>query len=283
MTLTNAAMIAANGRRVAVAKIKPQREAEFMRTAVRLHKDKAKFEELSAKTGVPWAVCAVIKEREAGADPNFLGNIAQGDPWNKKSRHVPAGRGPFTSWLFAGIDALVKCAPYASLWKDWSPGGTITILIKYNGTGYDAKGLPSPYGFAGTDQYVRGKYVADGKFDSNYVDTQLGCLGMLLALQKIDPSAGFGPPVADARPTPAPPKEIVDDATKTERKSRAGGLATGAAGAGNEAGKATTEVPAKTPFLHSYAAYGLIGIGIAVAIVATVLIARKTKAIHDIW
>jgi lysozyme family protein len=116
----------------------------------------------------------VIKEREAG---------------NKKSIHVPAGRGPFTSWLFAGIDALVKCRPYASLWKDWSPGGTITILIKYNGVGYDLKGLPSPYGFAGTDQYERGKYVADGKFDPNFVDPQLGCLGMLLALQKIDPIA----------------------------------------------------------------------------------------------
>ena len=46
---------------------------------------------------------------------------------------------------------------------------------------------------------------------------------------------------------------------------------------------ATTEVPAKTPFLHSYAAYALIGVGIAVAIVATVLIGRKVKAIHDIW
>jgi lysozyme family protein len=281
--MNNAAMIAANGRRVAVAKIKPEREAEFMQTAHRLLKNKARFEELSAKTGVPWAVCAVIKEREAGSDPSFLRNIAQGDPWAKKSVHVPRGRGPFPSWLLAGVDALVKCAPYASLWKDWSPGGTITILIKYNGIGYDLNGLPSPYGFAGTDQYVRGKYVADGKFDPNFVDPQLGCLGMLLALQKLDPSAGFGPPVADARPTPTPPKEIIKDATKTERKSRAGGLATGAAGAGNEAGKATTEVPAKTPFLHSYAAYSMIGVGIAVAIVATILIARKSKAIHDIW
>jgi lysozyme family protein len=55
MPVTNAQMIIANnGRRVAVAKIKPEREAEFTKTAVRLHKDKAKFEELSAKTGVLW-------------------------------------------------------------------------------------------------------------------------------------------------------------------------------------------------------------------------------------
>lgn len=285
MSVTNAQMIAVNGRRVAVAKIKPEREAEFMKTAVRLHKDKAKFEELSAKTGVPWAVCAVIKEREAGADAGFLRNIAQGDPWNRKSTHVPAGRGPFTSWIFAGIDALVKCAPYASLWHDWSPGGTITILIKYNGIGYDNKGLPSPYGYAGTDQYKSGKYVRDGVFDPSFVDPQLGCLGMLLALQKIDPTAAFGAPVANARPTAEPPKEIIDDATKNARKTRTGAVAGGAGAGGNEVAKttATTEKPASVPLLPSFVAYNMIGVAIVVAILATVFIKHKTDQIKAIW
>lgn len=285
MAVTNTQMIATNGRRVAVAKIKPDREAEFMKTAVRLQKDKAKFEELSAKTGVPWAVCAVIKEREAGVDSGFLRNIAQGDPWNRKSTHVPPGRGPFTSWLFAGIDALVKCAPYASLWKDWSPGGTITILIKYNGIGYDLHGMVSPYGFGGTDQYVKGKYVADGKLDPNFVDPQLGCLGMLLALQKIDPSAAFGAPVADARPTPEPPKEIIDDATKNARNTRKGAIAGGAGAGGNEAAKttATTEKPASVPLLPSFVAYNMIGVAIVVVILATVFIEHKTAQIKAIW
>jgi lysozyme family protein len=285
MTVTNAQMITANAKRVAAAKIKPEREAEFMKTAVRLAKDKAKFEELSAKTGVPWAVCAVIKEREAGVDSGFLRNIAQGDPWSRKSVHVPAGRGPFTSWLFAGIDALVKCAPYASLWKDWSPGGTITILIKYNGTGYDSHGMVSPYGYGGTDQYVKGKYVADGKLDPNFVDPQLGCLGMLLALQKIDASAGFGPPVAEARPSPEPPKEIIDEATKGARKTRAGSIAGGAGAGGNEVAKttATTEKPSSVPLLPSFVAYNLIGVAIVVAIIATVFIKRTTAHIKAIW
>lgn len=282
MAVTNSAMIAANNKRVAAAKINPDREAEFMKTALRLHKDKDRFVELSAKTDVPWPIIAVIKEREAGSDPSFLRNIAQGDAWNRKSTHVPAGRGPFTSWLLAGVDALMKCAPYAGLWKDWSPGGSITLVIKYNGVGYDLKGLPSPYAYAGTNQYQKGKYVADGVYDPNFVDPQLGCLGMLLALQKIDASAQFGVPVAEARATVDPPKEIIKDATKTERKTRAGAATGGAAGVGNEAAKTGTEV-AKTPLLPSVAAYTLIGAAVCVIIIATVLISRKVKAINEIW
>jgi hypothetical protein len=53
------------------------------------------------------------------------------------------------------------------------------MLEKYNGLGYANKGIPSPYLWAGTDQYIKGKYVQDGKFNANYVDQQLGCAGIL--------------------------------------------------------------------------------------------------------
>jgi lysozyme family protein len=282
---TNAAMIAANEKRVAAARLNPDKAAAFRRTALRLHADKSRFEELSSKTNVPWAVIAVIKEREAGADPAFKRSIAQGDPWDKRSVHVPKNRGPFSSWIAAGIDALTKCGPYAALWKDWSAGGTMTILIKYNGEGYDKRGLVSPYGYAGTNQYGSGKYVADGVFDPNFVDPQLGCLGILLALQDIDPSAGFGPQVAEARPSAEPPKEIIDDATRGARDVRKGAVAGGAAAGGNEAAKTTTgtETPASIPLLPSYAAYSFLGIAVAVAIAATVVAARRRAAVFDIW
>lgn len=48
--------------------------------------------------------------------------------------------------------------------------------------GYANKGLPSPYVWAGTSNYEKGKYVADGKFDPNYVDQQLGVAVMLRTL-----------------------------------------------------------------------------------------------------
>jgi hypothetical protein len=46
--------------------------------------------------------------------------------------------------------------------------------------GYANKGLPSPYIWSGTDQYEKGKYTSDGKYDpAEAVDEQLGCAGIL--------------------------------------------------------------------------------------------------------
>lgn len=138
---------------------------------------KARYQIVEKRTGVPWWFIAVVHEREASQ--RWDRSLAQGDPWNKKSIHVPANRGPFNSWEDAAYDALVNCPPYAARNKDWSIGNALTMLEKYNGLGYYRKGIPSPYIWAGTDQYTKGKYIADGKFDSNTVDSQLGCAGLL--------------------------------------------------------------------------------------------------------
>lgn len=126
---------------------------------------------------IPWEFIAVAHQREASGDfTKYLGN---GQPLNKKTTIVPRNRGPFTSWEEGAIDALLNAAPYAAKNKDWSIGGTLTKLEEYNGLGYASKGLPSPYVWAGTDQYSAGKYVRDGVYDPNHVDTQLGCAGLL--------------------------------------------------------------------------------------------------------
>src|SRR6267142_47315 len=82
---------------------------------------KYRYQSVSQKTGVPWFFIAVVHEREASQ--NWGLSLAQGDPWNKVSVHVPAGRGPFASWEDAAVDALVNCAPHAARNKDWSIGG----------------------------------------------------------------------------------------------------------------------------------------------------------------
>lgn len=202
-----AALQAANQRRWAVARIQSARKAEFVATANRLCKPQnvAYFKDAETRTGVPWFVVAVIKEREAGSDPTFLKNIAQGDPWNKPSIHVPKGRGPFASWIDAAIDALSRCAPYASSWKDWTPGGAMTLLEQYNGLGYFNKGLPSPYVWSGTDQYARGKYIADGVFSAGTVDVQLGCAGILLAMAEINSEVAERMGIKNKAQMPIPP------------------------------------------------------------------------------
>jgi lysozyme family protein len=163
---------------------------------------KARYQAVEAKTGVPWAVIAVIHERESSQ--NWWRSLAQGDPWDKVSVHVPAGRGPFRSWEEAAIDALVNCAPHAARNKDWSIAGTLTKLEEYNGLGYARRGKPSPYVWAGTDQYQSGKYVRDGVYDPNTVDSQPGCACLLIAMMALDPSINFpaGAPTASSAPKP---------------------------------------------------------------------------------
>jgi lysozyme family protein len=57
--------------------------------------------------------------------------------------------------------------------------------------GYAVRGRPSPYVWASTDQYTKGKYVADGHYDPNAVDHQLGCAALLIRMQTMDASIQF--------------------------------------------------------------------------------------------
>lgn len=195
MAVDLVALRAANERRWANARL----TRNFTTIARRLvaPSAKARYQSVSAKTGVPWAAIAVIHERECSQD--WTGSLAQGDPWNRVSVHVPAGRGPFRSWEEAAIDALVNCAPRAARNKDWSVGRTLTKLEEYNGLGYAARGRPSPYIWSGTDQYKSGKYVRDGVYDPNVVDTQPGCAGLLTAMMALDPTITFAGSAAATR------------------------------------------------------------------------------------
>src|SRR5262249_16550120 len=109
----------ANEKRFAVARL--SRDFSAVAKCLVAPAAKVRYQAVSAKTGVPWAAIAVVHERECSQ--NWSGSLAQGDPWNRVSVHVPAGRGPFRSWEEAAIDALVHCAPYAARNTDWSIGG----------------------------------------------------------------------------------------------------------------------------------------------------------------
>jgi lysozyme family protein len=197
------ALRAANAKRWANAK--PMRNFAPVAKHLVAPEAKSQYQAVAARTGVPWAAIAVIHEREASQD--WKGSLAQGDPWNRVSVHVPAGRGPFASWEDAAVDALRNCPPYAARNKDWSIGGTLTVLEEYNGLGYASRGVPSPYVWSGTDQYRSGKYVRDGVYDSNAVDSQLGCAGLLMAMITLDRSINFGgtAPTAGLSPSATPP------------------------------------------------------------------------------
>lgn len=188
------------------AKAKLTREAEFTRPARVAVANKGRYLAIARSAGMPdiaWVFIAVSHYRESSQD--FSKSLAQGDPWNAVSRNVPAGRGPFKSFEDAAVDALAKCSPYAARLKDWSIGGMLTNLERYNGIGYAAKGKPSPYIWSGTNQYEKGKYVRDGVYDPEKVDAQLGCAGLILTMMQLDPSIKFDGPTPQVQPRPLPP------------------------------------------------------------------------------
>lgn len=135
-------------------------------------------------TGVPIAWAAASFEREASS--NFNLNPAQGWPLHSRSQWVPHN-GPFSDWTTAqiaayDIDGLDKVG--AANWS-WARG--CYEGEAFNGWGYRAHSVHSPYLFAGSSLYTRGKYVADGVWDPNHIDTQLGIIPMMLRIVQLRP------------------------------------------------------------------------------------------------
>lgn len=164
---------AANQERWDQHKVLPQWLPLAAHVADKIIANKPRYDQIEKITKVPWDVVGMIHDRESSL--SWLGYLGNGDPWDKKTIHEPSLRGPFTSWENGAYDALCKCPPFAAKWSDWSLGGKLTLLELYNGLGYARMGHASPYLWSGTDQYVKGKYIADHHYDPDAVDHQLGC------------------------------------------------------------------------------------------------------------
>jgi hypothetical protein len=145
----------------------------------------------------------------------------------KRTTHVPAGRpatgSPPFDWYESAADALRM--KHADTLDVWTIGATGVFLEDYNGRGYFNRKLPSPYVLAGSDLYTKGKYVADGKFNKNFVDPQPGCFPLLQCLIQLDPSIvgeqeqPLMPKVAEkplAIAPPAPPPSAMKEAVKSK-------------------------------------------------------------------
>jgi lysozyme family protein len=178
-------------------RINPGRLPEADRVVRRLIGNWTQYVMIGAATKVPPGVVACIHERECGG---AIAHLANGDSLRGRTVHVPRGiipepaQPPF-GFSEAGVYAI-GIVDHLNTWGDWTPGGALTALEKYNGLAYARMGLPSPYVWAGTDQYARGKYVADGKFDAGFVDQQLGCAVLLARLVAANVDTGISGIVA---------------------------------------------------------------------------------------
>ena len=141
------------------------------------------YDPVEKATGVPWYVVGVIDMREE--DFNHGGYLGNGDPLWKRTTHVPANRGPFKTWFEGAIDALtMRNFNHLPVGGHWDTVTSLIQLEKYNGMGYNARHLNSPYVWASTNHQMPGKYTSDGHFDQNAYDSQPGCAGVLLALKR---------------------------------------------------------------------------------------------------
>lgn len=167
--------------------IKPDRQDDFTRDAQVAINHRAQYVEIEQATGVPWWLIAAIHRRESDADFNtYLGN---GEPLNRVTRLEPEGRGPFPSFVAGAIDAL----KYDGLTKviDWRIEKALWYAERFNGTGYEMRGLPSPYLWAGSNQQRAGKFTSDGKFSSTTWDQQPGVAPLLATMAKLDGTIQF--------------------------------------------------------------------------------------------
>jgi lysozyme family protein len=163
-------------------KINPEDQKYIDADCKKLLAKRSSYDKVSAVTKVPWYVIAVIHELESGSD--FSTHLHNGDPLSARTRQVPKGRPvaghpPFT-WTESAIDALGYDG--AAGIKDWNIVATLKFLEQYNGLGYRNHGIYSPYLWSCTNHYTKGKYVADGVWNSEAVSNQIGCAALMKGL-----------------------------------------------------------------------------------------------------
>lgn len=163
------------------------------KTAAKLYARKELYDHVEDAIGVPWYMVAVIDERESGATGGVLHNGEHIIGTGLRTRLVPKGRGPFSTWQMAAIDALTMPGKnFDKVPKDaWSIELILYCLEAYNGWGYRNfhPRTPSPYVWSCTNVYddsPRGKYVADGVWGPGVTDQQIGCAPLLKALLAIN-------------------------------------------------------------------------------------------------
>lgn len=123
---------------------------------------------------IPWQFVAVVHYMECNF--SFKHHLHNGDSLLRRTTHVPAGRPvtgkpPFT-FEESAIDALIYQGLH--LVMNWGIPFMLYKLEAYNGYGYRGHGINSPYLWAGSNHYTKGKYIADHVFSKTAVSSQIG-------------------------------------------------------------------------------------------------------------
>lgn len=150
----------------------------------RLRKNKARYQQVSEVTHVPWHVVGIIHALEASFNPE--GHLHNGDPLSARTVQVPKNRPeiwlPPSDWKSSAIDVLTLIK-FVGL-ESWTMPETLYRFERYNGFGYRHRGINSPYLWSFSNHYAKGKFFADHKFSAEKVSKQCGAAVMMSVLQK---------------------------------------------------------------------------------------------------
>ena len=147
-----------------------------------------RYRAVQEKTGVPWYFIGLVHDLEASF--RFRGHLHNGDSLAERTVHEPKHRPlvwkPPTDWETSAQDALdYEREQQKGIWgppDDWTLERTLYRFELYNGFGSRARGIKSPYLWAFSTHYVKGKYVADGHYDPDAISDQCGAAVLLFAL-----------------------------------------------------------------------------------------------------
>lgn len=167
--------------------------------------DEGRYKAGCDATWVPEIDAAASFEREAAS--NFNLNPAQGWPYNQLSKNIPHN-GPFPNWTAAQIAAYHIDRLDAVGAANWSWERSCYEWEWFNGFGPRNHGKHTGYLWASTNIYTGGKYVADGVWDPNAQDEQLGVIPMMYRMIELRPDLALPVafPAAVASAAPLPPR-----------------------------------------------------------------------------
>lgn len=154
------------------ANINPKYQTVAEKAAKTVLAGKARYEPVAEHFGIPWWVLGCIHYKEASC--NFSGVLHNGEKiigTGKKTKIVPKGRGPFSSWEEAAVDAIKFDALDKKILKNGSSlEGILKALEAYNGMGYfnhHPDQLTCYLWACTTINKPFGRYTSDGKYDYN--------------------------------------------------------------------------------------------------------------------
>ncbi len=162
---------------------RPNRQTATAEVCRRVAAGKARYATVAAAFGdMPWPFVGAIHAMESGL--SFAATCTTAIRSTARTVHVPSGRPKTGAPPFAWEDSATDALRMRGLGRedDWSVPRMLFNLERYNGWGYRTLGKPTPYLWSFSNHYLKGKYVADGRYDADAVSQQAGAALILKGL-----------------------------------------------------------------------------------------------------